>query len=185
MTLEERAKEFVSKVASGTSQEMDYYANTLVEFANETTKELVNEAEEHVKQNYCEMCVMADDCKCGCIDCFTVQAYIASAESREKRIAELEKENKTMHSEIGIAKGYIERIEKENAELKETLGKCAKMPVLYCLGAKETITKATEILSKLLEEEKNNMYWEMNGSDKSSYYEVRKQAEQFLNEVKK
>lgn len=31
-------------------------------------------------------------------------------------------------------------------------------------------------------EEKNNMYWEMNGSDKSLYYEVRKQAEQFLME---
>lgn len=27
---------------------------------------------------------------------------------------------------------------------------------------------------------KANMYWEMNGSDRSSYYEVRKQAEQFL-----
>ena len=40
MTLDERAKEFVSKIASGTSQEMDYYANLLVEFANETTKEL-------------------------------------------------------------------------------------------------------------------------------------------------
>lgn len=40
MTKEERAKEFVSKIASGTSQEMDYYANILVEFVNETTKEL-------------------------------------------------------------------------------------------------------------------------------------------------
>ena len=40
MTLEERAKEFVSKIASGTSQEMDHYANLLVEFANEVTKEL-------------------------------------------------------------------------------------------------------------------------------------------------
>lgn len=47
------------------------------------------------------------------------------------------------------------------------------------------LTKAKEILAKLLEEEKNNMYWEMNGSDKSSYYEVRKQAEQFLSEVVK
>ncbi len=42
------------------------------------------------------------------------------------------------------------------------------------------LAKAKEILAKLLEEEKTNMYWEMNGSDKSSYYEVRKQAEQFL-----
>ena len=39
MTLEEKAKEFVSKRASGTSQEMDYYANYLVEFANEDAKE--------------------------------------------------------------------------------------------------------------------------------------------------
>ena len=55
-----------------------------------TKEELEKEAEEYVKQNYCEMCVMADDCKCGCIDCFTVQSYLASAEPREKRIAELE-----------------------------------------------------------------------------------------------
>ena len=55
-----------------------------------TKEELEKEAEEYVKQNYCEMCVMADDCKCGCIDCFTVQAYLAGAEPREKRIAELE-----------------------------------------------------------------------------------------------
>ena len=42
--------------------------------------------------------------------------------------------------------------------------------------------EAKEILMKLLEEEKDNMYWEMNGSDKSSYYEIRKQAEQFIEE---
>ena len=41
--LKNRAKEFVSKIASGTPQEMDYYANILVEFANETTKELKEE----------------------------------------------------------------------------------------------------------------------------------------------
>ena len=45
---------------------------------------------------------------------------------------------------------------------------------------KVQLIEAKEILEKLLEEEKNNMYWEMNGSDRSSYYEVRKQAEQFL-----
>ena len=53
-------------------------------------EELKQEAEEYVKQNYCEICVMADDCKSGCIDCFTVQAYLASAKPREKHIAELE-----------------------------------------------------------------------------------------------
>lgn len=48
-------------------------------------EELKQEAEKYVKQNYCEICVMADDCKCGCIDCFTVQAYLAGAEPRAKR----------------------------------------------------------------------------------------------------
>ena len=47
---------------------------------------------------------------------------------------------------------------------------------------KVQLIEAKEILEKLLEEEKNNMYWEMNGSDKSSYCEIRKQAEQFLKE---
>lgn len=46
ITLEEKAKEFVSKRASGTSQEMDYYANYLVEFANEVTKELEKQLEQ-------------------------------------------------------------------------------------------------------------------------------------------
>lgn len=41
--LKNKAKEFVSEIASGTPQEMDYYANLLVEFANETTKELEKE----------------------------------------------------------------------------------------------------------------------------------------------
>ncbi len=30
-----------------------------------TKDELRKEAEEYVKQNYCEMCVMAEDCKSG------------------------------------------------------------------------------------------------------------------------
>lgn len=51
-------------------------------------------------------------------------------------------------------------------------------------GYKKAKDEAIEIIEKLLKEEKNNMYWEMNGSDKSSYYEVRKQAEQFLEESK-
>lgn len=44
----------------------------------------------------------------------------------------------------------IAELEKENAELNETLGKCAKTPVLYCLGEKETINKAKEIIKNLM-----------------------------------
>ena len=46
MTKEEltnRAREFVCQLGSGTPQEMEYFANILVEFANETTKELGKE----------------------------------------------------------------------------------------------------------------------------------------------
>lgn len=38
--IKEKAKDFVSKIAGGTSKEMDYYANILAEFATEVTKEL-------------------------------------------------------------------------------------------------------------------------------------------------
>ena len=71
-------------------------------------------------------------------------------------------------------------LEKENAELVKTAE--TFQTTAYKLSAH--LTKAKEIIAKLLEEEKNNMYWEMNGADKSSYYEVRKQAEQFLEKVK-
>jgi predicted RNase H-like nuclease (RuvC/YqgF family) len=79
------------------------------------------EAEEYVKQNYCEMCVMADDCKCGCIDCFTVQAYLAGAEPREKRIAELEMTVGTLRTFSNEQATNIENLQKENAELKKTV----------------------------------------------------------------
>ena len=126
--------------------------------------------------------------------------YLDSAEPREKRIAELEKEiaeldcqknrNKACYScanatercfknEIGCPCEKYKSYKDENAELKnrnsELAGQKASLERWY--------GEAKKILTKLLEEEKNNMYWEMNGSDKSSYYEVRKQAEQFLNEV--
>lgn len=77
-------------------------------------------------------------------------------------------------------------LEKENAELKKQLEMSNKVyndNLDYSHHIEEQLTKAKEILSKLLQEEKNNMYWKMNGSDKSSYYEVRKQAERFLSEV--
>ena len=128
--------------------------------------------------------------------------YLDSAEPREKRIAELEKENaeldcqknrnkacyscanateRCFKNEIGCPCEKYKSYKDENAELKnrnsELAGQKASLERWY--------GEAKKILTKFLEEEKNNMYWEMNGSDKSSYYEVRKQAEQFLNEVKK
>ena len=80
--------------------------------------------------------------------------------------------------------GYKSECEifKENAELNETLGKCAKMPVLYCLGAKETITKAKEIIRAF-------MTFDSSYKNDDEYQEVAKQydlliadAEAFLKE---
>ena len=106
---------------------------------------------------------------------------IAYVNRLEKENAELKAELKAIDEAGELARKQITEsfrnkkpyweLEKENAELKEQNRKLLES----CEGAKE-------ILAKLLEEEKNNMYWEMNGSDKSSYYEVRKQAKQFLKE---
>ena len=128
--------------------------------------------------------------------------YLDSAEPREKRIAELEKENaeldcqknrnkacyscanateRCFKNEIGCPCEKYKSYKDENAELKnrnsELAGQKASLERWY--------GEAKKILTKFLEEEKNNMYWEMNGSDKSSYYEVRKQAKQFIREVEK
>lgn len=89
----------------------------------------------------------------------------------------------------------IVSLEKENAELKEQQFTLRNERNAFLaqneqyekdlIDINENLTEAKEILAKLLEEEKNNMYWEMNGSDKSSYYKVRKEAEQFLSEAEK
>lgn len=47
---------------------------------------------------------------------------------------------------------------------------------------KNALNNAKELLKRLLEEERDNMFWEMNGADKSPYFQVVKQAEQFLKE---
>ena len=43
------------------------------------TEELKKKAEEWVKENCCEWCVNADECKQGCIDCHGISGYIAGA----------------------------------------------------------------------------------------------------------
>jgi len=90
----------------------------------------------------------------------------AHLKSLEKEVAELKKQQFTLRNERNAFLAQNEQYEKDLMDINENLA------------------KAKEILAKLLEEEKNNMYWEMNGSDKSSYYKVRKEAERFLEDVK-
>lgn len=78
-------------------------------------------------------------------------------EEAQSKLNEIEFINKQLNEQL-IQKAdtnhqLVERmadLEARNAELEETLGKCAKMPVLYCLGAKETITKARELLNEFM-----------------------------------
>ena len=105
----------------------------------------------------------------------------------EKRIEELEQKLEQTEKDLADYQfNYptIKELEKENAELQERLQKKINTTTVsdYPYSALK-LEEAKGIIKKLLEEEKNNMYWEMDGSDKSSYYKVRKQAEQFLKEV--
>ena len=126
-----------------------------------------------------------------------INEILKLTEPREKQIEELEEQNTNLQQAIKWANErgneharQIADLEVENAELKNELKKWKdewqeQVQKATDEGYARTLqtiqlTKVKEILAKLLEEEKNNMYWEMNGSDKSSYYEVRKQAEQFL-----
>ena len=97
----ERAKEFVSKKASGTPYAIDYYANLLVEFANEATKELQEDLK-HKK---------------------------IAIQNRKARIKDLEKENAELRAKYlqatdeGTSWAHLKSLEKENAELKAQLQK--------------------------------------------------------------
>lgn len=89
-----------------------------------------------------------------------------------------------------IAEEKIKNLEKEIAELKkentEYESEAREVNFRADKYIKRTVpklVKAREIIQKLLEEEKENMYWEMNGSDKSSYFKVKKEAEEFIEHV--
>lgn len=120
-----------------------------------------------------------------------VRQQINNAFRNKKPYWELEKENAEFKEQLYAFDEEREKLRKENEELRRNefnarscleLQQSQDKAIVNYMG--EQLTKAKELLAKLLEEEKNNMYWEMNGSDKSSYYEVRKQVEQFLSDSK-
>lgn len=126
-----------------------------------------------------------------------IQGYIAGAEPRENKIAdikanfdlaiegrdikikELEQEltvqKDQLQEEINLhlhAEEYIKSLEKENAELESNFRICEKNADTYY----DQLTKAREIIKDLLEYSKE--HW--------LYSDIKKQAEQFLNsEVEK
>ena len=89
-----------------------------------------------------------------------------------------------------IAEEKIKNLEKEIAKLKEenTEYESEAREVnfradKYIKRTVPKLAKAREIIQKLLEEEKENMYWLMNGSDKSSYFKIKKEAEEFIEHI--
>ena len=77
----------------------------------------------------------------------------------------------------------IKELEEENAEYESEAREVNFRADKYIKRTVPKLIKAREIIQKLLEEEKENMYWEMNGSDKSSYFKIKKEAEEFIEHV--
>lgn len=124
--------------------------------------------------------------------------YVQATIDLEKENAELTETINKLREQLSLRydlEDKIKELEKENTELKglkdvATLIRANNDTVITLMqlnnmlvSKSQQLTKAKEILTKLLEEENNNMYWEMDGSDKSSYYKARKQAKQFLKEI--
>lgn len=128
--------------------------------------------------------------------------YLDSAEPREKRIAELEKEiaeldcqknrNKACYScanatercfknEIGCPCEKYKSYKDENAELKDKLEVLIAVGNTCTKGLNEQLTKAKEIIKKLV----NEFYYLCELYNFATDYECLAEAEQFLNEVEK
>lgn len=127
----------------------------------------------------------------------TRQGLLKQIQRRNKplnRIAELEEQNANLiamlkeEREVRVNDDYLKGICERDAYIDNLEGEVQDWTSSYYElenFMNNKLAKAKEILAKLLEEEKNNMYWEMNGSDKSSYYKIRKEAERFLSDSKR
>jgi hypothetical protein len=143
-----------------------------------TKEELELEAEEWVKKDCCNDCC-AQDCKVWCREVkHKYRAYLVSAEPREKRIAELEKENKVLAQNLEDTEICEKALKDKVAELKESFfvvrcvrsgcpylhletRNCLKVggfftavsnkhcPMMQNLNSSIQLTKATEIIKKL------------------------------------
>lgn len=98
-----------------------------------------------------------------------------SIENLKKRVDELRLEN------LELKKSNSE-LRKENAEYESEAREVNIRADKYIKRTVPKLIKAREIIQKLLEE-KENMYWLMNGSDKSSYFKIKKEAEEFIEHV--
>lgn len=90
----------------------------------------------------------------------------------------------TITSEVeDKCKNELKILKEENAEYESEAREVNFRTDKYIKRTVPKLAKAREIIQKLLEEEKENMYWVMNGSDKSSYFKIKKEAEEFIEHI--
>ena len=136
--------------------ELDVRPKTEGNTGEMTEEELKQEAEEWVEKNFCPHCFHKDIADCEGFDlCGVSKIYLASAEPREKRIAELEQENAELKEKYKLL-GDIALIAK-NVELENN------------------ITKAKEIIKKLI-----SAYTSYADSFDDRDNKIVEEAEQFL-----
>ena len=114
-------------------------------------------------------------------------AVLEFAEPREKRIAELEKDNKAYEKENARLVQQYNDLSKENAELKEKvniLDNCDRLGDVITEAYKDQLTKAKELLERLLITSCNSDVLNLLPNC-SEVLRVRVEAEQFLSEVEK
>ena len=156
-----------------------------------TKEELKQEAEESAKKFFGKPTDLVD------LDNLRIfkNGYLASAESREKRVEELEKACEETQELLDKQIEATYKLDKENAELKDyrltTLAKQQTDMSKYALNLEhklswydDQLTKAKELLEKLLITSCNSDVLNLL-SNCSEVLRVRAEAEQFLSEVPK
>jgi len=142
--------------------------------------------EEIFKKNFPQYVTEKGVCLSPFWDLFDAGFEAATSELNKGIIQVLTKENaelKERHAEI--LEAFASASSGDDFEMAESAREIMEILNIPCYRHGKVVsklTKAKELLKRLLEEERDNVFWEMNGADKSSYFQVVKQAEQFLKE---
>ena len=149
-----------------------------------TKEELKKESEEWVKKKYPTLeinAVAARYCK----------AYLAGAEPREKRIAELEKKVGKLEFALENKTVDYDKLEKENAELNNFIMQSKKdgispINALIIKNLGNQLTKATEIIKKFSEFVNNEIEYDPEHPQEHTdlWNKLCEQVEQFLKDIK-
>jgi predicted aminopeptidase len=143
-----------------------------------TKEELKQEAEEWLnKWELCNKCENKADCISNFSYCKKVvlQAYLASAEPKEKRITELEKENAELKEKLEGAEKARDYWKDSSFDWRH---KCtSRKSFKVAVKAQKQLTKAKELIE--------DMYDKIPASHSDYYKDVMERAKQFLSEVEK